>query len=131
MVCFDGYNSDGTYLTPVVSGKFIKNQSDAYARKAEPLVVAVNSIPFGEFVTRPAMFMITDDLVITPLSFISCISFLEKENIPMDDIEVRSVNVGQEEALRLLEASLTSKSALSTAFINSSKIDINMLKQEK
>ncbi|KAF6161014.1 hypothetical protein GIB67_007655 [Kingdonia uniflora] len=84
-----------TYITPVVSGKLIKNPSDS--GKAEPLVVAVNSIPFGEFVTKPAMFMITDDLVVTPLSFISCISLLEKENIPMDNIEVRSVNVGQEE----------------------------------
>ncbi|KAF6161022.1 hypothetical protein GIB67_007663 [Kingdonia uniflora] len=47
----------------------------------------------------------------------------------MDDIEVWSVNVAQEEALRLLETSLTSKSALTTAFINSSNIDIKIPKQ--
>ncbi|KAA8543791.1 hypothetical protein F0562_022032 [Nyssa sinensis] len=45
------------------------------------------------------------------------ISLLNRLKIPFSDIEERVVHVGKEEALRLLVASFTSKSALTDAFI--------------
>ncbi|KAF6143038.1 hypothetical protein GIB67_041106 [Kingdonia uniflora] len=83
-----------------------------------------------EFVKGPATFMITDDLVVIPFSFTSCISLLEKENISMDNVDAQVVSIGRKEALILLEAALTSKNALTTAFINSGNTGLKKLKQE-
>ncbi|KAF6159046.1 hypothetical protein GIB67_032663 [Kingdonia uniflora] len=76
----------------------------------------VNPNPPGIFLKAPEKFIIIDNLIVTPFSFISSLSFLEREKVPMGDIEVRVMNVGHEEALRLLEASLASGSVLSSAF---------------
>ncbi|KAJ0084435.1 hypothetical protein Patl1_31196 [Pistacia atlantica] len=51
----------------------------------------------GGFVKGPAMFSITDNLIIAPISPISCLSLLRKLKVPLDDIEVRLVKVGYEE----------------------------------
>ncbi|XP_031266145.1 uncharacterized protein LOC116124565 [Pistacia vera] len=69
------------------------------------------------FVKRAEKFMVTDNLKITPASSISGLSNLTKHNVDWSDIEVRTVHVGHKEALRLLVASLVSKSALTVAFL--------------
>ncbi|XVF46643.1 hypothetical protein PTKIN_Ptkin03bG0044100 [Pterospermum kingtungense] len=70
------------------------------------------------FVNGQAMFTITDDLLITPLSAIAALSVVRKLNVPFGDIEERLVCVGKEEALRLLWiAYCTSESALTNAFL--------------
>ncbi|KAF8394968.1 hypothetical protein HHK36_018907 [Tetracentron sinense] len=80
----------------------------------------------GGFLKGPKMFMITDDLVVTPLSSISAIySF----NVPLSDVEERVVTVGKKEALSLLKASLFSKSALTDAF--SFNLSLKKPKQEE
>ncbi|KAA8543792.1 hypothetical protein F0562_022031 [Nyssa sinensis] len=71
----------------------------------------------GGFVKGPALFTITDSLIITPISPISGISLLNRLKIPFSDIEERVVHVGKEEALRLLAALFVSESALTNAFI--------------
>ncbi|KAK1588421.1 hypothetical protein Q3G72_023133 [Acer saccharum] len=71
----------------------------------------------GGFVTRPAKFTVTDNLVITPLSPVSCLSLLNKMKVLLSDVEERFVHVGTEEALRLLVASFVSESALTNAFL--------------
>ncbi|KAL5750422.1 hypothetical protein ACOSP7_025025 [Xanthoceras sorbifolium] len=71
----------------------------------------------GGFVMESAMFNITDNLIITPISPVSCLSFLKELNVPFDDIEERVVHVGDEEVLRLLVASFVSESALTDAFL--------------
>ncbi|KAF5198822.1 Duf674 family protein [Thalictrum thalictroides] len=68
----------------------------------------------GGFVNGNSKFMVTDDLVVTPLSHASCLFFLRRLNVPYHDIEERIVNVGKEEVLNLLKASLISDTALST-----------------
>ncbi|PIA54472.1 hypothetical protein AQUCO_00900784v1 [Aquilegia coerulea] len=73
-------------------------------------------IGVNAYMDGPATFVVTDDLVVTPLSSISSIFLLKKFQVPITDIEERVVSVGGEEALRLLEASLTSKLALTHAF---------------
>ncbi|XVF68898.1 hypothetical protein PTKIN_Ptkin11bG0038000 [Pterospermum kingtungense] len=69
------------------------------------------------FLKGPALFTVTDDLVITPISSISGLSVLSKLKVPFGDIEERTVHVGKNEALHLLLASLISKSALTNAFL--------------
>ncbi|XP_059648229.1 uncharacterized protein LOC132294399 [Cornus florida] len=81
------------------------------------------AFPSGEniigqgFIKGPSLFMVTDDLTITPLSPISGISFIDKLNIPLSHILEQEVTMGEEEALRLLEAALVSKTALTDTFI--------------
>ncbi|TKY65908.1 tyrosine/DOPA decarboxylase [Spatholobus suberectus] len=59
-----------------------------------------------------AMYMATDDLVVTPISSISVISLLNSMNIPVNDLEEKVVSIGIKKGVRLLQASLTSTSAL-------------------
>ncbi|KAF6172003.1 hypothetical protein GIB67_029421 [Kingdonia uniflora] len=70
----------------------------------------------GGYVTGPAMFMVTDDLVVTHLSPISWFSFLKSQNVLVDDLEERMVCVGTTEARQLLEACFSSKSTLTEVF---------------
>ncbi|GKC41994.1 hypothetical protein Tco_1059716 [Tanacetum coccineum] len=61
--------------------------------------------------------MLTDDLAVTPISSISTISMLNKLKVPLNDIEEQEVNVGIEEGLRILKASLKSPLPLSDALL--------------
>ncbi|KAF7127040.1 hypothetical protein RHSIM_Rhsim11G0123400 [Rhododendron simsii] len=71
----------------------------------------------GRLVKGPSMFMVTDSLSIAPLSPISGISLINRLNLPLSDIQELEVNMGEEETLRLLVASLVSRSALTDAFV--------------
>ncbi|KAJ4972848.1 hypothetical protein NE237_006022 [Protea cynaroides] len=82
----------------------------------------------GGFLKGPATFMITNDLVFTPFHSVWTFSFFKSMKVPLDDLEVRTIKVGKEQALRLLNASLLSKSVLTDAFIN---FDLKSSKQEK
>ncbi|TKY63403.1 tyrosine/DOPA decarboxylase [Spatholobus suberectus] len=64
------------------------------------------------FVRRPSLFVVWDDLQVTPLANTSSLSFLQKLNAPLDDLEEHELRIGETEALNLLGASLTSKAAL-------------------
>ncbi|KAI9080099.1 hypothetical protein K1719_037915 [Acacia pycnantha] len=66
------------------------------------------------FVRRPSLFVVMDDLQVLPLTSFtsSSISFLQKLNTPLDDLEEHEVKIGMMEAMNLLGASLTSKTAL-------------------
>ncbi|KAJ6964379.1 hypothetical protein NC652_002606 [Populus alba x Populus x berolinensis] len=69
------------------------------------------------FLIDPAMFTISDDLVVTPISPVSELSLLEKLKISFNDIYICEVQVGREEASRLLAASFVSESALTDTFL--------------
>ncbi|KAJ6299572.1 hypothetical protein OIU76_020525 [Salix suchowensis] len=71
----------------------------------------------GGFLLDPAMFTVSDDLVVTPISLVSGLSLLEKSKISFNDIYVCEVQVGKEEASRLLAASFVSESALTDTFM--------------
>ncbi|KAJ1376630.1 hypothetical protein SESBI_49724 [Sesbania bispinosa] len=62
------------------------------------------------FVRRPSLFVVWDDLKVTPLANNSSIEFVQKLNVPLDDLEEHVVSIGETEALNLLGASLTSNS---------------------
>ncbi|KAJ9551068.1 hypothetical protein OSB04_015113 [Centaurea solstitialis] len=71
----------------------------------------------GSFLKAPTQFMLTDDLVITPLSSISGFSMLNKLKVPLNDVERHSVTIGIEEALKILKASLKSSSTFTDALL--------------
>ncbi|GAV84458.1 DUF674 domain-containing protein [Cephalotus follicularis] len=62
--------------------------------------------------------MVMDDLVVKPMSTISSIAMLNKFNIKeVGVLEERVVNVGMDEGLKLLKASLQSKTTLTDVFL--------------
>ncbi|XXG89337.1 hypothetical protein AAC387_Pa12g1359 [Persea americana] len=70
----------------------------------------------GTFMVGQAVFMVTDELIVKPLSSISGVSLLNRLNININDLEERFVTVGKAEALSILKASLISKTVLSDIF---------------
>ncbi|XP_027929523.1 uncharacterized protein LOC114185802 [Vigna unguiculata] len=64
------------------------------------------------FAKGPSTFVVTDDLAVTPMSSISAVSFLNRSQVPLYDLEERVISIGVKEGLAILKASLTSTSAL-------------------
>lgn len=72
----------------------------------------------GLLVKGPSVFMVTDSLSIAPLSPISGISLINRLKVPLSHIHELEVAMGEEETLRLLVASLVSRSALTDVFLH-------------
>ncbi|XP_020220973.1 uncharacterized protein LOC109803700 [Cajanus cajan] len=70
------------------------------------------TVDFEGFVKGPAMYVVTDDLVVAPLSPISALNLLNRLNTPFNDLKEKVVTIGLKECLNILKASLTSTSAL-------------------
>ncbi|KAM1148695.1 hypothetical protein ACFX2B_029068 [Malus domestica] len=70
------------------------------------------------FLRGPAIFTVTDNLVVRPISPILEISVLQELKVPFTDIEDHTVHVGKREALLLLAASFIGDSALTNTFIS-------------
>ncbi|CAI9097752.1 OLC1v1034234C1 [Oldenlandia corymbosa var. corymbosa] len=78
----------------------------------------------GGFVKGLVTYMVMDDLVVKPMSTISSIALLHKLNVKdIDALEEREVDLGINEALNLLKASLASKEVLTTVFLGNSPAD--------
>lgn len=57
-------------------------------------------------------FMVTDDMVVTPFTPMSCMKYIRSCNVPPTDIEEQVIDIGMKEAVNLLTASLVSTSVL-------------------
>ncbi|KAG2404734.1 uncharacterized protein HKW66_Vig0243810 [Vigna angularis] len=69
--------------------------------------------PAVGFMKRPCIFVVRDDLQVSPMTTTSSISFVQEFHLPLDDFEEHLVEIkNSREALNLLRASLTSKAAL-------------------
>ncbi|PQP94319.1 uncharacterized protein Pyn_00412 [Prunus yedoensis var. nudiflora] len=79
------------------------------------------------FLKRPAMFVVTDNLVVRPMSRIFELQVLTDLNVHVTDIEDQIVHVGKNEVLRLLLASFLCGSALTNTFVG----DLSKPKQEQ
>ncbi|XP_024162308.1 uncharacterized protein LOC112169505 isoform X1 [Rosa chinensis] len=73
------------------------------------------------FLNGPTMFTITDNLIIRPISPLFGLSVLNKMKVPFTDIEEQIVQVGKEEAFRLLVTSFLSDSSLTSVFLRQPK----------
>lgn len=85
----------------------------------------------GGFLKGPAMFTVTDNLMITPISPSSCLSILGKLNVSFEDIYQQTAFVNKEEASRLLVAALDSDTVLTDVFLRKAEKDAPIFKQPK
>lgn len=51
----------------------------------------------GEFVKGPSMYMVTDDLVVTPMSSTSAMSYLNETKVTLFDLEEKIIKIGVKE----------------------------------
>ena len=47
--------------------------------------------------------MVTDNLVVTPMSSISGVSYLERLKVPLNDVEERVIRIGKKEVRQCLK----------------------------
>ncbi|XP_054786144.1 uncharacterized protein LOC129292592 [Prosopis cineraria] len=74
------------------------------------------------FVKEAVTYMVMDDLVVQPMSPISCIALLNKYNIKdVSSLQEMVVEFGIQEAIQLLKASLQSNNALTSVFLRDIK----------
>ncbi|KAH7839643.1 hypothetical protein Vadar_006691 [Vaccinium darrowii] len=73
----------------------------------------------GGYVKGVVTYMVMDDLVVTPMSTISGIAMLSKCNVTnVGALEEKVVSFGMDEGLKLLKASLQSKTVLTSIFLD-------------
>ncbi|XP_058768827.1 uncharacterized protein LOC131642616 [Vicia villosa] len=81
-------------------------------------VVGDNTLIQNGFVKDVITFMVMDDLVIEPMSTISSITLLNKFNIKeVGTLQEKVVEMGMDEGIKLLKASLQSKMVLTSVFL--------------
>ncbi|KAK9940681.1 hypothetical protein M0R45_017328 [Rubus argutus] len=119
------------------SYSWIGNDDDMFGYATDSLLIPSNSLyqlevkdPKSQysagksargFLKGPVMFIVTDNLIIRPISPVFGISVLDQLNVSFNDIDVQSVHVGKEEAWRILIASFLGNSALTNAFLQKPK----------
>ncbi|KAJ0786793.1 hypothetical protein HanOQP8_Chr02g0075371 [Helianthus annuus] len=87
------YLKQGTFFASLTRSKMSKN----YEREEFHDIRFKDSRINGRYLNAPAKFMLTDDLVITPLSSFSSITTLGKLKVPLNDIEVHELSIGIDE----------------------------------
>ncbi|BFG22600.1 hypothetical protein CerSpe_088740 [Prunus speciosa] len=76
----------------------------------------------GGYVKGVVTYMVMDDLEVKPLSTISSIAMLNKFNVKeVGALEEKVVNLGMEEGLKLLKASLETSAVLTKVFLGNKK----------
>ncbi|XP_043694602.1 uncharacterized protein LOC122645356 [Telopea speciosissima] len=83
------------------------------------------------FLKAPATFRVMDNLVLKPLVSRWSLSIVKQLKVPLNDLEVREINVRREQGLRLLKAFLFSKSLLTDVLPAMVNFDLMNSKQEK
>ncbi|KAI6669060.1 hypothetical protein NL676_003945 [Syzygium grande] len=98
-----------------------KTMSKKLSWVAGPAVGATSTaqVPGGEggYVRGIVTYMVMDDLVVKPMSTISCITLLNRFNVhEIGDLKEKVIDFGLDEAIKLLNASLHSKTVLTDIF---------------
>ncbi|KAK1418514.1 hypothetical protein QVD17_27659 [Tagetes erecta] len=65
-----------------------------------------------KFLKKSGMFNVTNDLIVSPSSFSLTMNIVKEMKVSFDDIEKHEVSIGLSEGLKLLKASLRSRSTL-------------------
>ncbi|KAK2405612.1 hypothetical protein QL285_054829 [Trifolium repens] len=105
-----GYNSCSYYMNNEV--RYVGNKKVAEKR----------TFIHNGFVKDVVTFMVMDDLVIEPMSTISSITLLNKFNVKeIGTLQEKVVEMGMDEGIKLLKASLQSKMVLTSVFLNKQK----------
>ncbi|XP_012841430.1 PREDICTED: uncharacterized protein LOC105961722 [Erythranthe guttata] len=93
----------------------------------DPVIEFRNGHRHGSYLKEPTMYMVSDDLIVTPLTMTSSLSILTELKIPLSDVEEVEVQIGLKEGLSILKASLTSTTALTDGLM----VDSMFKKQPK
>ncbi|XP_057426598.1 uncharacterized protein LOC130720032 [Lotus japonicus] len=89
-----------------------------------------NSIKSG-FVKDMVPFMVMDDLVVEPMSTISSITLLNKFNVKdVGALQEMVVELGMDEGVKLLKASLESNMVLTSLFIKKTNVEVEKKSEE-
>ncbi|PNX94675.1 hypothetical protein L195_g017853 [Trifolium pratense] len=104
--CLPSVNSTPKYVSNCVS------QHNTPLSFVDPKFCLSKSSSSGEYAKGPSMFLVTDSLVVTPMSSVSAASYLIRSNVPLFDLEEMVIRIGVNEGLNILKAALTSTSAL-------------------
>ncbi|WJX76583.1 hypothetical protein P8452_59985 [Trifolium repens] len=89
----------------------------------DPIVIAGKYVPYklvdpksptekSTFARGPLMYVVTDNLCVSPMSSISTMSYLKRSKVPLSDLEERVIKIGVKEGVSILKVSLSSTSAL-------------------
>ncbi|KAD4179866.1 hypothetical protein R6Q59_023268 [Mikania micrantha] len=108
-----------TYMSPLGFYAYMTRSVDREGHEKEMFCICSlkDSRVDGRYLKASAKFMVTDDLVITPLSLLSSITMLSKLNVPLNDVEVHKVSIGIKEGLEILDASLKSFSTFTDSIL--------------
>lgn len=74
-----------------------KHEMFAPFELADPKFCISKSSISGEFVKGPSLYMVTDNLVVTPISSVSALSYLSKSKVSLFDLEERDIKMGLKE----------------------------------
>lgn len=92
----------------VVSGSLVSSNGGSYSTNVRSCIHleylephSYNNYGGRGFTKKPSLYMVTDDLVVTPGSSTSAITVLTKLRIPLSDVMECSINIGQNEVIRL------------------------------
>jgi hypothetical protein len=101
--CFSSQEVKDLLTNPPISKQFeLKNQilpirNNKYKESNTYNFVDPKSPISGGYANGPITFMVTDDLVVTPMSSIDGISYLERMKVPLNDVEEIVIDIGQKE----------------------------------
>ncbi|TYH51385.1 hypothetical protein ES332_D10G269300v1 [Gossypium tomentosum] len=97
-------------------GLYVANDSKSVCPSCNN--VMTQNATIGGYVKGVVTYMIMYDLVVTPMSAISCFTLLNKFNIKdVGVLEEKTINIGINEGVKLLKASLQLKTVLTDAFL--------------
>ncbi|XP_057489780.1 uncharacterized protein LOC130775675 [Actinidia eriantha] len=109
------------YSTPCPSCNTSMSKNVAYVTRT-----TANEVSAEEgFVQGLVTYMVMDDLVVKPMSGISSITLLNKFNIKdLSALEEKVVDFGMDEGLKLLKASLQTKTVLTSIFLGNTGVKV-------
>ncbi|XP_076941222.1 uncharacterized protein LOC143610705 [Bidens hawaiensis] len=120
--CINGCNGGTMYVRATASsnGKCAYCRTEISATKNPYDLKPIVNANGGGFVKGPVTYMVTDDLVVSPMpaSTVASMNLFNKFNIKdLDSVEERIVRIGPNEGLEILKHSLSSKTVLTDVFL--------------
>ncbi|KAL0003011.1 hypothetical protein SO802_016792 [Lithocarpus litseifolius] len=113
--CLSYVSNDSSVKCPSCQGSMNDNVNFV----DPPRAMNVGSSSSGEgYVKGVVTYMVTDDLVVKPMSTISCVTLLNRYNVKdVGVLEEKVVDLGIDEGVKLLKASLQSKTVLTDVLL--------------
>lgn len=107
-------------------GYISKNKFLPLCEESPPVLTNLSGVPLvfkscigdGSFMKDQTMYIVSDDLTVSPFSITSSFSILNGLGFSLLDVKEKDFEIGMEEALGIIKASLTSTTVFTDALIN-------------